>query len=141
MELVVGGAWQGKFQYVLEREAAGGRLYNLNKDIAFGESCSYEELLERPVCRDFHLFCKRVIAGEVRGLTWESEEGRVQTAEALSSRRPDRIIITDEIGCGIVPMDAFERKYRELTGRVCCLLAKKANHVTRVLCGRGQQLS
>ena len=28
------------------------------------------------------------------------------------------ILICDEIGCGLVPVDAFEREYRESTGRI-----------------------
>ncbi len=31
---------------------------------------------------------------------------------------PDCIIISDEIGNGIVPMEHEEREYRELTGRL-----------------------
>ena len=40
----------------------------------------------------------------------------------------------DEIGNGIVPLDAFEREYREQTGRAEILLAKKADEVVRVIC-------
>ena len=29
------------------------------------------------------------------------------------------VVISNEIGYGIVPMDKFERRYRELTGRIC----------------------
>lgn len=50
------------------------------------------------------------------------------------------VIITDELGCGLVPVDAFERNYREQHGRVCCELAKKAECVIRVLCGIGTQI-
>lgn len=47
------------------------------------------------------------------------------------------VIISDELGCGIVPIDAFEREYREVNGRVNCYLAKEANMVIRVVCGIG----
>ena len=46
----------------------------------------------------------------------------------------------DEIGNGIVPLDAFEREYREQTGRAEILLAKKADEVVRVICGIGQKI-
>ena len=40
-------------------------------------------------------------------------------------RTEDRVLVTDEIGCGIVPADAFERLYREETGRLCCQFARE----------------
>lgn len=55
-------------------------------------------------------------------------------------RCPDSIIISDEVGNGIVPADAFEREYRERTGRILVELAKKAEEVERVICGIGQKI-
>ena len=52
----------------------------------------------------------------------------------------DCIIISDEIGNGIVPVDAFEREYRERTGRILVNLAKQADEVVRVICGIGQKI-
>ena len=48
---------------------------------------------------------------------------------------PDGIVICDEIGCGVVPLDREERDWRERTGRLCCLLAQEAQQVWRVFCG------
>ena len=45
-------------------------------------------------------------------------------AETIYNANLDRILVTDEIGYGIVPIDPFEREYREETGRICCLLAE-----------------
>ena len=53
---------------------------------------------------------------------------------------PECFIISDEIGNGIVPMDAFEREYRERTGRILVDLANKAEEVERVICGLGQKI-
>ncbi len=52
----------------------------------------------------------------------------------------DMIIISDEIGNGIVPIDPFEREYREKTGRILIELAKQADEVVRVVCGIGQKI-
>ena len=38
-------------------------------------------------------------------------------AEKLMRRNPGAVVITDEIGYGIVPADAFLREYREAAGR------------------------
>ena len=53
---------------------------------------------------------------------------------------PDCILICDEIGNGIVPMEAEERTYRECTGRILEGLAAQADEVVRVVCGIGQKI-
>ena len=53
---------------------------------------------------------------------------------------PDCIVISDEIGNGIVPLDSFEREYRERTGRILVKLAEQADEVVRVICGIGQRI-
>ena len=55
----------------------------------------------------------------------------------LYQKNPELVIVTDEIGCGIVPMDPFQREVREQSGRVCTALAGKARRVHRVICGIG----
>ena len=41
---------------------------------------------------------------------------------------------------GIVPIDSFEREYRERTGRILVKLAEQADEVVRVVCGIGQRI-
>ncbi len=48
---------------------------------------------------------------------------------------PDCIVICDEIGCGVVPISAEERSWRERTGRLCCELAERSERVERIFCG------
>ena len=40
--------------------------------------------------------------------------------------------MTAEVGYGLVPVDAFERQYREAVGRICTNLAACADRVDRV---------
>jgi len=47
------------------------------------------------------------------------------------------VIVADEIGCGVVPVDRNDRTWREATGRALCVLAQKSENVTRVVCGIG----
>lgn len=47
------------------------------------------------------------------------------------------VVICDEIGCGLVPIDAGERARREQVGRLCIQLAREADRVVRVVCGVG----
>ena len=49
-------------------------------------------------------------------------------------------MICDEIGNGIVPVDGFEREYRERTGKILVALAAGAKEVVRVICGIGQKI-
>lgn len=50
------------------------------------------------------------------------------------------MVISAEVGYGLVPIDAFERKYREAVGRVNCYLAGEAEQFYRVVCGEGERL-
>jgi len=108
--------------------------------------------LDSPYVCEFHLFIRRLLLGEpslnapdwVYG-TMEKRNGcRLPDREALTERLfkacPGRVLVTDEIGLGIVPLDPFEREYREETGRICCLLAARSEQVWRVACGLGQRL-
>jgi adenosyl cobinamide kinase/adenosyl cobinamide phosphate guanylyltransferase len=66
------------------------------------------------------------------------EEGKdpFKEAEALLENDSDKlIIICDEVGAGIVPMDEFEREYRENVGRIACFFADKAERAVRMVCG------
>lgn len=59
------------------------------------------------------------------------------TAEELNTKQ---IVICNEVGSGIVPMDREERAHREAVGRLCTQLAQQAQAVYRVCCGLGMRL-
>ncbi len=50
------------------------------------------------------------------------------------------VVICDEVGSGVIPIDARERSMREQSGRLCILLAKEAQSVVRLVCGIAQQI-
>ena len=52
----------------------------------------------------------------------------------------NKIIISDDIFCGVVPVDPEERKWREELGRVLSYLSSEADEVYRVFCGLGTRL-
>ena len=58
----------------------------------------------------------------------------------LMQENPDAFVTADEIGCGIVPMEAFERDYRETDGRICQRIAAYSEEVHRVICGLGMRI-
>ena len=57
--------------------------------------------------------------------------------QELLERNPQVCILTNEVGYGVVPVEAFDRKYREMVGRVCEQLAARSEEVHRVVCGIG----
>lgn len=114
MILVTGGAYQGKNAFaetLLEQRKQTGR--------------------EGTLFPQFHEWVKDCMKAE-RNIEEELREKLGQD--------PDQIIVCNELGCGVVPMDAFERAWRERTGRLTCELAKQAEAVYRVTCGIGTRI-
>lgn len=72
----------------------------------------------------------------------QMKEGKDPLAEAekLCDGSLPLVVVSNEIGCGLVPVDSFQRSYRDMAGRVNCLLAKKADQVIRVICGVGTRI-
>lgn len=120
MGLIIGGAFQGKLEYAK-------KLYPKIQWID-GENGSPEELESASGVNHFELFIKRKLkeTGDVSDL-----------ASDLIQKNPDITLISQEVGYGVVPIDAFDRQYRETVGRVCTELAAFSDKVHRVVCGVG----
>lgn len=123
MIMIIGGAYQGKCKFAKQ----------LLPDIEWidGKVCEAEEIFYCKGICCFHEY----IAGRLK-------EGKDLSGlpERLYAQNPDIVIVTDEIGYGIVPVDAFQREYREMTGRICTELASRADEVYRVVCGIGTKI-
>ncbi len=158
MILITGGAWQGK------REYAYG-LMDTDSDkklIIEGDRCSLEDMKRVQIVDQLHLWIKRKMeefmpqraTGGFDGMGQGFDDGwdeRVfdqqellltqekiwQELMEVVAENPDVIFIVNELGCGVIPMEMFDRRYRELVGRTCCDLAKEAKEVHRVICGVG----
>lgn len=120
MEMIIGGAYQGKTDYAKEQYP------DLNW--VSGELASESELMKAQGVLDFQEYIRR-----------ELKEGRdvSDLAERIIAGDPKLVIVSQEVGYGVVPVDAFDRKYREAVGRVCTKLAAYSSKVTRVVCGIG----
>lgn len=77
---------------------------------------------------DFHLFLRD-----------KTEDPRA-FAEEFFARHPSAVVTANEVGCGVVPVDAADRAWREAVGRALCVLAQRAEQVTRVMCGIGVRI-
>lgn len=116
MELIFGGAYQGKTQYAAEK-------YDLKDEEIF--TCAGRTLdnAARCICHLEH-FAKACM-----------DEG-LDAREEFEQQAPAAVcLITDDISCGIVPLDDKERAWREASGRLLSFLAKRADTVTRIFCG------
>ena len=122
MILVTGGAFQGKKAYAME-------TFSLKEDrFVDGESCSWEDIYKAEGIFHFHEYIRRSLeAGREIG----------KLAENLFLQNPEVVVVVNELGSGVVPVDDFDRNYRETVGRICCALADKARQVHRVVCGIG----
>ena len=124
MEVYIGGRAQGKLAFVREK-------YPQKTKIADGKYAAQEECLRAEIIDHFHLYLGRFGADAAAAL---------RSAERICRENPEVIIICDEIGCGIVPMEAFERDYRETDGRICQRIAAYSEEVHRVICGLGMRI-
>lgn len=123
MRIITGGAFQGK-------RAFAEKLYP-GVEWTDGGRCALDEIRTCRAVYGFHEFVKRWLE---QGKNWE------ELASLMLEENRDLILICDEIGCGLVPVDAFEREYRESTGKVMNALAVQAERVDRVVCGIGRRI-
>ena len=61
-------------------------------------------------------------------------------AQHMIAAHPDAVIVANEVGAGVVPVQAQERAFREAVGRALCVIAQEAQQVTRVVCGIGVRI-
>lgn len=124
MKMVIGGAFQGKQAYV--------RTHFLEipmEDWVNGKSAEEIEIFTKKVIYNFHEYIRR-----------QDFEEQKTLAERLIRENPDVILIADEIGYGLVPIDADDRAYREQVGRICTELAAFSDEVIRVVMGIGTKI-
>lgn len=122
MDFIIGGCFQGKREYVKEKYGFTESDFIDAKDIKNSDMQGKRCLV------GFHRFIRTLL---LEGADIE------KNVTLLLEKNDIHVIISDEIGYGIVPIDDFEREYRELVGRQCCILAQKAERVVRVVSGIG----
>ncbi len=131
MKLIIGGACQGKLTYAKE-------TYHITDGWADGRSCSRKDLSSCRGIHHFHEYIRRMIlSGEQSAALADLERQAGEFARTLAQENPELVIVSDELGYGIVPVEKTDRLWRELTGRICTCLAAQADEVVRVVCGIG----
>lgn len=119
MILIIGGRAAGKRDYARER-------FGLQ-----ATALTPEEALKAPLVDVFQDIIRHLL-----------QEGRDTDSfvEQLIAENPGAVVLCDEVGLGVVPLDRGERIYREAVGRACCRLAAAAEEVHRLVCGLPQRL-
>ena len=147
MILIVGGSHQGKsraalrhFNRVNGMESSSVLDGRMMEERGFG---GVEELYEALLSADVILHLEKLFEYLMRETENPEDIGsafllQMEAREKAEGR--DRVLTADEIGCGIVPLDPFERDYREREGRFCQRAAAQAREVYRILCGLEMRL-
>ena len=124
MHLIIGGAFQGKTDWAkaqFDLTDADILECTEDRDVDFSRPCVTH--LER-----FVLYCLRQ-GQEPKGVLLQEKDGW-----------KDSVLICDDISCGVVPLDAEDRAWREACGRMLNDLSIQAETVTRMFCGLPQRL-
>ncbi|MBO4706209.1 MAG: bifunctional adenosylcobinamide kinase/adenosylcobinamide-phosphate guanylyltransferase [Spirochaetaceae bacterium] len=125
MELILGGYAQGKRDFA--KSCYPDAVVFSEVPVDFGDD-------DVKIWDNFNISVKKMIES---GKKDDDVRDMIQRAVGFHK---NLVIISDEIGCGIIPMSADERHFREFIGRIQCFLADKADKVFRVVCGISQRI-
>lgn len=148
--LFIGGSEQGKLalasrqykeQTGLSPEVFDAGLMAQN----IGNQTDFENLLKQSLSYDIidhiHLLLRPL------SMVCEQSEFEELTARWLNAlinghtgKSQVQIIVLDDIGCGVVPLQQEDRLWRERCGRLYCRLTAQAEKVQRVWAGIAQTL-
>jgi len=123
MIVVIGGAYQGKLDYVLEKYP-GKSVFTCSTECA-------ELDLSADIINSLHL----MVLAQIR----VGADPLAYICKVLSDLK-GKVLIFDDISCGVVPVEPEARLWRETTGRALALLSKNADEVIRVFCGIGSRI-
>jgi len=124
MYFIFGGRNQGKLSYAK-------RIYGEELTVCDLKCCKLEDAFSADILINVQEAVKSMLL---------SGENTSDYFKRSIDQFSGKILIGDEIGCGIVPVDAFEREWRDETGWVYQFLASNAKRVDRVWAGIGQVL-
>ena len=119
MVLIIGGAYQGKLDFAKD-------AFGITDEEVF--TCGMGEID----------FSKRCIY-KIEEFTFGHPDS-IGYFQAHREQWRNSILILQDIFCGVVPMGAENRAWRQNTGRLAQYLSKEASQVSRIFCGLEQRL-
>ena len=117
MVLIIGGAYQGKLDFARENLGVTEVWTCTGPQIDFSRRCIYK-IEEFTACHP----------------------DPVSYFEEHREQWKDSVLILQDIFCGVVPMGAENRAWRQRTGRLAQYLSREADRVFRIFCGLEQRL-
>lgn len=90
------------------------------------------------------LDCLTVWLGNTMHHQWDDEQILVEISDfvqELHLRRRNALVVTNDVGLGIVPDNAMTRRYRDLLGKVNSHVANACDHTLFFSAGRAVELS
>lgn len=115
--LVIGGACQGKSQWA---ENTFPQYNKINIDNVLSEEEQGYIKID-----DFHIVMKN----------WLLQKADYKENVKNICSQNSWIIISNEVGSGIIPMEKNDRLWREETGRMLTFIAGEADEIYRIFCG------
>ena len=114
MIFIIGGAYQGKLDFAKETYGlTDAEICTCDSgEIDFSKRCIYK----------IEVFAAH-------------NEDPIGYFEAHREEWRDGILILQDIFCGVVPMGAENRAWRQRTGRLAQYLSREAQQVSRIFCG------
>lgn len=123
MIVIVGGRYQGKREFA--RKLSGLEETEFAAMVAQAGRISPEEAIGKRCLVDFQDFLRRIM---------ESGTDPQEFVSAVLETEPE-IVTLAEVGSGLVPMERFERDWRDAVGVAGQRLVARADTVYRVTCG------
>ena len=118
MVLMTGAVYAGKHELAQA-------LYGISA-FCDGETADFSEILTAEAVSSYHRLVYRLLQN--------GKSPQIFTQE-LIQQSPDMLILMNEVGSGIVPIEPEERRWREECGICARMIAKEADTVIRVVCG------
>ena len=123
MILIIGALNAGK-------RDISSKFYHIQK-FCDGQTASYTDVMNAEAVTNYHLLIQRLLND---GKSPEDFTNR------FISENFTALVIMNEVGAGIVPIQREERVWREKCGICSRIIAEKSDSVIRVICGIPQVL-
>ena len=123
MKLIIGGAYQGKLDFAMD-------VFSLQPDQVY--TCGGTQI-------DFSKKC----IDKLEEFTFACVKEQADPVSYFRENRElwqDSILICQDMSCGVVPLGAEMRQWRQETGLLCQYLSREAESVHRIFCGLEQRL-
>lgn len=124
MNLIIGGAYQGKLDYAIEN-------YHISLEDVFSYTEGQQLDFSKKAVNGLHLFILEQIKNGREPLSY---------IQSNIENLREKIIICEDISCGVVPIDKTMRLWRECTGQCLGFLTRESDEVVRMFCGLGMKL-